>query len=83
MNDLDLSALVMGLVAAVRAKNPRIDGYWVYLAVVLASLVVCAANYQGNQVKDFLIKAARVSIQSIAGTSGISYLLSKNNANGG
>jgi hypothetical protein len=78
MGELEMAAVVAGLVAALRAKLPALDGWWVYLVVIaVAGLVVLSACESLADPKMVALKALRVALQAITAVSVGNYFVAK------
>lgn len=74
--DLELVAVVAGIVAAVRKQWPKVDGVLVYLVAVVAAVAVCYVAAPGP-IQGVLTRAARIVVGAVGGVSLGSYMLGK------
>lgn len=74
--DLELVAVVAGIVAAVRKQWPKVDGVLVYVVAALAAIAVCYVAAPGP-IQGVLTRAARIVVGAVGGVSLGSYMLGK------
>lgn len=74
--DLELIAVVAGIVAAVRKQWPKVAGVLVYVVAALAAVAVCYVAAPGP-IQDVLTRAARVVVGAVGGVSLGSYMIGK------
>jgi hypothetical protein len=75
-SDLELVAVVAGIVAAARKQFVKIDGLSVYVLAAIASVVVCYIAAPGP-LQPILMRAARIVVGAVGGVSLTGYFMQK------